>query len=674
MLRFRPISSLIFSVIVFSVIGCDLVNPPTQDEDAISLSEREFPRDFDFNTKRMVSFSIKAATPAQEALRSVKMTAYGVDADGQEYQLFSAFTNETGMIERQYPLASIIETVVIRNDYPGLIHELERLVIDNQVSVDFGDIAVESDNAAASLGRITGTSDFHFLSTFNTHGKPFDLVTPQDPIRQEFLNDVTASLPEGVDVPSTRPEYLASGSQTNTLLTESADVWVTYFHEGTDRKNVLAFYQYPVDDPPESTDDIDSLTIIFPNASYPGGGGNLQPGDKMYIGNFPANTELGWVLLSDGWANKDVTLGEWQFFSDPEFNPEADAAAKQHNVLLFDHARDITVLGFEDVNREADSDNDFNDVLFFITSNPRNAISSIDVNTITYTGADADQDGAADHVDSYPEDPQLAYDNYYPSQSFFGSLAFEDLWPSRGDYDFNDMVIDYQFKEMMNANNEVVKLDVALVLRAVGASFENGFGFEFDTAPSQIQSVTGSLISGSSVTLAANGSEAGQDKAVVVAFDKTSNIMANPPGSYLNTEIGTPLIMPDTLRLSIILNEPMDQQLLGIPPYNPFIIINQDRMKEVHLPGYTPTSLASNSGLFNTSDDNSLDAGYYRTRNNLPWALDIFQTLDYPVERSTIDSAHVFFVSWAETNGQSYSDWYKDLPGYRRIDKIFQGQ
>jgi LruC domain-containing protein len=672
MFKLRSISVLVTSVIVFVVSGCDLVTPSANDEEYISLSEQEFPADFNYNTKRAVDFTIKAATPTQEVLAGVKINVFGLDSEGAEYQLFTAFTNEAGLIEREYPLASIMETVVIRTDYPGLMHELEWQVHNNQVMINYGEIPADEASADKTLGKSTGTSDLHFLSTFNTHGKPFDLVTPQDPIRQEFLNDVDISLPEGLDIAVNKPEYLASGSETNTVLSQAADVWVTYFHEGTSRKNVLGFYHYPVDDPPATTDDIDSITIIFPNASYPGGGGNLQPGDKMHIGNFPPNTEIGWVLFSDGWVNQEVTLGEWQFFSEPSFNPENDLNIQQHTILLYDNARDITVLGFEDENRESGSDNDFNDVLFYITSNPRNAISSTNVTSITYTGEDADEDGVADHVDSYPNDPQLAYENYYPSQSFFGSFAFEDLWPSRGDYDFNDMVIDYQFKELMNANNQVVQVDVALILKAVGASYENGFGFELEATPDQIQAVTGMLITGSSVTLSGNGSEAGQDKAVVVAFDKSSNVLERPSGSYLNTQIGAPLLTADTLRLSILFNEPLDQALVGIPPYNPFIIIDQDREKEVHLPGYAPTTLAMNSGLFNTSDDNSSGSGYYKTSNNLPWALDIFQTLDYPVERAAIDSAHIYFVEWAKTRGQSYNDWYQDLPGYRRAEKIFQ--
>ena len=58
---------------------------------------------------------------------------------------------------------------------------------------------------------------------------------------------------------------------------------------------------------------------------------------------------------------------------------------------------------------------------------------------------DTDEDGVSDLFDDYPNDPEKAFDNYSPAEGQFGTLAFEDLWPAKGDYDFNDIVIDYQY-------------------------------------------------------------------------------------------------------------------------------------------------------------------------------------------------------------------------------------
>ncbi len=67
--------------------------------------------------------------------------------------------------------------------------------------------------------------------------------------------------------------------------------------------------------------------------------------------------------------------------------------------------------------------------------------------------------------------------NLFPA-SGFGTLAFEDLWPGKGDYDFNDLVIDYQFLITTNTSNYVESVQGTFIIRAIGASFENGFGFQ----------------------------------------------------------------------------------------------------------------------------------------------------------------------------------------------------
>ncbi|MBU1370939.1 MAG: LruC domain-containing protein, partial [Bacteroidetes bacterium] len=43
-----------------------------------------------------------------------------------------------------------------------------------------------------------------------------------------------------------------------------------------------------------------------------------------------------------------------------------------------------------------------------------------------------------------------------PTEQFEGTLAYEDLWPGKGDYDFNDLVIDYDFDITKN-DEEIVQ-------------------------------------------------------------------------------------------------------------------------------------------------------------------------------------------------------------------------
>ncbi len=144
-------------------------------------------------------------------------------------------------------------------------------------------------------------------------------------------------------------------------------------------------------------------------------------------------------------------------------------------------------------------------------------------------------------------------------------------------------------------------------------------------------------------------------------------------GIGVNTELNAPYVTPDTMRISIKFNQPIGLGVLGNPPYNPFIFVNGDRGREVHLADHAPTDLVDQS-FFGTGDDDSKPAQgrYYKTKTNLPWALNMIEHFDYPVEKVEILNAYKHFGEWAESNGVQYPDWYKDKAGYRNSENIYQ--
>ena len=120
--------------------------------------------------------------------------------------------------------------------------------------------------------------------------------------------------------------------------------------------------------------------------------------------------------------------------------------------------------------------------------------------------------------------------NNYPAFGF-NSFACEDLWPYPGDYDLNDLVIDYQFKITTTSTMILKEVEITYVVKAVGAEFQNGFGFQFNTDvinPADIVSATGSVLSENYITLAPNGLEAGQSKPTFILYDNSFNIMPFP--------------------------------------------------------------------------------------------------------------------------------------------------
>lgn len=270
-----------------------------------------------------------------------------------------------------------------------------------------------------------------------------------------------------------------------------------------------------------------------------------------------------------------------------------------------------------------------------------------------------------------------------PTDQFDGTLAFEDLWPGKGDYDFNDLVIDYEFNISKDNQEFVQNIVATFVIKAYGATLHNGFAFTLpNVEPSDIQSVTGYDIAGSSVfNIAGNGVEAGQSKATIVVFDDVRRVMPQTTGGIgVNTQEEYDFIDPVTMTVNIsFVDGAVTYNQLDIGAFNPFIIVNAVvdgspgiRGLEIHLPNYEPSDLMDDS-YFGTQEDASNPAAgkYFVTENNLPWAINISDDFDWVIEFQDITGAYLHFGEWAESGGNNYADWYKDFSGYRTSNLIY---
>lgn len=293
-------------------------------------------------------------------------------------------------------------------------------------------------------------------------------------------------------------------------------------------------------------------------------------------------------------------------------------------------------------------------------------------------GFDTDGDGIEDVDDDYPDDADRAFDNYFPALGFY-SLAFEDLWPGKGDYDFNDVVVDYRFQTVTNAQNFVVEIFGVFPVKASGAFLHNGFGFNlpnsidaFTNQPKKFV-VTGYDVQESYVDLNAYGHEKNQSKATVIVFDDIFNVLGEPSqGMGINTS-WMPFVEYDTVRITITTGTwSFKPRKFKLNQWNPFIIVGQNRGHEVHLPDYAPTDLM-NFALFGTEEDDSdvLKGRYFKTIFNLPWAIDVPAEFDWPIEKKEIVWAYKHFAEWVESSGTLYPNWYEDFGGYRFDDYIY---
>jgi LruC domain-containing protein len=266
-----------------------------------------------------------------------------------------------------------------------------------------------------------------------------------------------------------------------------------------------------------------------------------------------------------------------------------------------------------------------------------------------------------------PETPDPLYGVFFPSQTGWGTYAFEDQWPQKGDYDLNDLVTAFRVSFYSNSSNQIVELHFDYKIAAVGATFNIGAAFQMDNVPaSNVTSVSGSLLGGSTspFPVDARGTESGISTAVIPVFNHTKTVVSY--SGFLNTERGS-FTPTEEKRVVVKFTNPVPQSQLSMESFNFFIVVNQ-RSREVHLPGFLGTtkfdvSLASGVSLH--PNDNFKDA------QGMMWGLMFPEYFSYPLERKAIINAYTHFAAWATSSGAQYPDWFMDKAGYRNESLIY---
>ena len=654
MKNLRKLLFILAGISLFSCVTENDLDQPAVDDEIVStdddggiddpLSSLNVSASFDYPTSRNISLELEAP----QFLSGATFSIYGKIGNQDSLLMTTGTFNNSGLFRKELTVASRMDSLLIYTNYIGLIDNIRLPINSSQISFDYVQFYQRDGSSGkgverpkrASITQKNGQVDYTFIDTFNFLGVPDNLAFA-DVIQQNLLDDINASLPENVPggIPVSNPEFLA-GKETSLIITEEADVWVTFVSEGAGYRNVLGYYTHTLGNEPATVDDITEHRVIFPNVSFLGSGGGLISGDRVYLGRFPANTVISWFLAANGWFGSGVSDGNGVYYSNPDFNPESTEATRNHMVLLYDEARELTLLGFEDLRRDVATDDDFNDAVFYARANPPDAIQVGNFAEIEAAN-DADGDGINDELDDFPFDPDKAFNNFLPSVNSTGKLVYEDLWPSQGDYDFNDLAVDYSFNLIANGDNLVTAVDASFTIENIGGSLHNGFAFVLPIDPSLVASIEGQVINGTYETLSSNGTESG------TAANETVIIVAGDCFDLLD----------QTINLSIDFTTALDASALGEVPFNAFLIANQDRAKEVHLPDLAPTSKA---GYLGTQDDFS-DASvgrYYKTRTNLPWALNIYEGFQTPPENIPITLQYPRFINWANSGGTQDLDWY----------------
>ena len=494
--------------------------------------------------------------------------------------------------------------------------------------------------------------------------------------------------------------FVSESYSTNLVFSANATARVVFVHEGAGYQNTFGYFTYT--DNPDGSVTVNTAQLIVENASMPG---VVQVGDGFDLRDgagdvrtFVPGEKLGFFVIADGNRRATSVVGGWTYnYSDADGQvPDPDPAVNagrgrglftslsklnpemldgqpdkaRHLIMVempgepgFLDGDDYVLLGFEDLRRTWQSDEDFNDLLFVLEASPMSAISGSSL--FRYEPGDPDGDGVSGINDQFPNDAARATVERVPS-SGMTMIAFEDRYPDPGDQDFNDACISYAFEVTSNSNGDVKDIVATFALLARGASYDAAFGLHLPGLP---PNATGTIrierfVSGSSTAevedvrtvqaLIAMGTRRIED-----VFGSTAQYLPPPSGyAFSNTLFAPGTQDAASARVHITFDVPIPASLLGLPPYDPFLYVDNPRYPEarvdIHLPGWPsfadrPSYMPLESGESTFVDSN----GY-------PWALEVPSGWRFPMETQDIDDAYSKFNSWRTSGGALNKDWYLD--------------
>lgn len=439
-------------------------------------------------------------------------------------------------------------------------------------------------------------------------------------------------------------------SSRDLYLEKSAEVVITLLGSNTCWNSSMGYYYYKTGNKPKSLADAD-VVMIFPN-TQDGRWSNSPWESRLYQGVergtavqliyypeiadgskagattvFPADYRIGFVLATNAWTNR-LRAGDKKYRA-----ATSDGLSVNNNGVAYQTPRtavfrytdkksgiNSVLFSFEDHN----NDENFSDVVFTMTSNPVDAVTdipSVDVN-----------------------------DGKKTANVLRGIYAFEDLWPSRGDYDMNDVMVRSDYEKVFNEKG-IFEESFMLKTFANFAGNANGLAVTLTGAAADAK-------------LEFSVRKPGAETFEAADFERDGKVVLLTPD--VKETMGA------TYRITAKYDAPVAEAQAGT--IKPFIYrtdrdgLTAGKRWEVHIPYEAPTARAEMS-FFGTNDDKSVpEKGIYYVRaENYPFAFflsgandgDVAKLLDQTNEKSPIDQVYPAYAEWAATNGEKNKDWYK---------------
>ncbi len=240
--------------------------------------------------------------------------------------------------------------------------------------------------------------------------------------------------------------------------------------------------------------------------------------------------------------------------------------------------------------------------------------------------------------------------NYFPSASSFFVVGYEDLYPQKGDYDFNDLTVAYRVQYGLNADGDVVAIQGVAYLITRGSAYSHDWRLRIGLPANASGTLSCTTYpnyrtdpTAGQPCSAADGASISAELDLTV-FQDTRKLFPDPAGSlFVNTQrlYSAPwnLKFFHGPRSEFRLDLASPVAISGIlpAPYDPYLhVLDTDRM--VRLMEVDPS---------------------YQDSNGFPFGMLLTDSWKPPLEFTDTAVAYPLFNDFVSSEGNSSSNWYE---------------
>lgn len=298
---------------------------------------------------------------------------------------------------------------------------------------------------------------------------------------------------------------------------------------------------------------------------------------------------------------------------------------------------------------------------------------------------DTDGDGVSDLNDQYPLDPTRTLTRIIPA-SGWSIVAFEDLYPTPGDADSNDIVLAVRNEEDLDSQGRVVRIRGTYIFLANHAGYDlspfinlPGKG-NFNAKVSKILVNDNFEVINKNVLREVNINLSNFEKIPIFikhsGYFNDKSYTRRGDAFYSHHEMGEDIRINNEHNRSIsfdkgfinsltieypktkthymaevefIFDVPLTQAQLASAPYDLYIYVHNTGYT-VHFPGFYFNPDGSDKYIYNNPND---------SKHGFPWVFVVPIKWNWPSYGNYIGNAYPKFVDWYRSQGTQYQNWYE---------------